>query len=172
MSATDITFYAAVATVIPVFLVAYVVVVRETMGSLGEGYSKSSQRYLERLLYAVKNEDGKLSSILDAMWSLIRATAYQIASVTIFSVAVAMPAAAEYASLHALYAGNAASSSKTIGLVGALIAGGIVVGPLVVNVLKVYNPFNTFINLFRALVKELRAARSASDGDGCHGDTD
>jgi hypothetical protein len=73
-----------------------------------------------------------------------------------------MPAAAEYASLHALYAGHAGSSSRTIALVGTLVAGGIVVAPLALGFARMYNPLAGVIAPARILIGQLRGG----EGEG------
>lgn len=147
MTATDITFYATVATVIPVLLVAYVIAVRDTMGAFGEAYSAASRRYAQRMREAIEKEDGRAKNLFDAVGAILETSTYEIATFVLFVVAVGLPAAAEYASLHGLYAGHASGSSKTICLIGALVAGAIVVAPLVARVFRVYRPFPFTIGL-------------------------
>lgn len=153
MTGTDIAFFTAVATAIPVFLVAYVIGVQDTIEGFGKGYSASSTKYLQHLRDALTHEDGKMRNLFGALGALAAATVYQVASFILFIIAVGMPAAAEYASLHGLYVGHATSGSKSIALIGGLIAGAIVVMPLVARVLKVYNPFAISIGLMLLLLK-------------------
>jgi hypothetical protein len=155
MSATDITFFAAVATVIPTFLVAYVVGVQRTMDRLGEEHVESTQRYARQVQSTLEKKDDGVQDMLKGLEAMVKATLTQIASICLFAVAVGMPAAAEYASLHALYAGHAASGEKKIALVGALVAGAVVVAPLVVRALRSYDPFALPIALARGLVEQL-----------------
>jgi|GEM_PF-3901213 len=163
MDATDITFFATVATVIPVLLVAYVVGVKDTLAGFRESQSESSRQYLQRSLDALQRTDGKLQSIRRATWELAKASAYEIAGIFLFIVSVGMPAAAQYASLHALYVGHAASSSKTVCLIGALLAGAIVVAPLALRLLVIYNPFGNFKGLVLLLLALVRLPINVSE---------
>lgn len=161
MNGTDIAFFTAVATVIPVFLVAYVIGVQKIMEGFGKRYSGSSAKYLQHVRDVLKQEDGKLRNFFSALGALAAATIYQVASAILFIIAVGMPAAAEYASLHGLYVGHASSSSKTIALIGGLVAGAIVVLPLVARVLKVYNPLGNSIDLMLLLFKADESGRQS-----------
>ncbi len=157
MSASDITFFATVATVIPAFLVAYVVGVQKIMVMFAEEHSNSTQEYLQAMRTSLKQEGGWLRNFLRGMWAMTRATIFQIASFCLFVIAVGMPAAAEYVSLHSLYVGHATSSAKTTGLLGALVAGTVVVAPLVVSLLRAYDPFAVPIGLTRVYIELVKS---------------
>lgn len=163
MSATDIAFFASVATVIPTFLVAYVVGVQKTMDRLGLEHAQSTQQYVQRVQSSLEEEDDKVQNMLKAFGGMVKATLTQIASICLFAVAVGMPAAAQYASLHALYAGQATSSDKKIALYGALVAGTVVVAPLAVRALRAYDPFAVPTALACRLIKQLRAKDKAAE---------
>jgi hypothetical protein len=162
MSATDITFYATVATVIPAFLVAYVVGVQKMMVGFAEGHARSTQEYLQVMRRSWENEGGSLHNFLSSTWAMIRATFFQTASFILFVVAVGMPAVAEYASLHSLYVGHATSDTKTVGLVGALVAGTVVVAPLAVSMLRAYDPFGLPIGLARLLIERIKSQNDST----------
>jgi hypothetical protein len=59
MKPSDIAFYAAVATIVPVFLVAYIVGVRGTIEKLEEGYAEASRRFEERIREGVEQRDAR-----------------------------------------------------------------------------------------------------------------
>jgi hypothetical protein len=157
MSATDITFYATIATVIPAFLVAYVVGVQKMMVGFAGGHANSTQEYLQVMRGSWENEGGRLHNFLRGMWAMARATFFQIASFCLFVVAVGMPAVAEYVSLHSLYVGHATSDTKTVGLVGALVAGTVVVAPLAVSMLRAYDPFGLPVGLVRLFIERIKS---------------
>ncbi|HEX3041155.1 MAG TPA: hypothetical protein VHP56_03595 [Solirubrobacterales bacterium] len=156
MTATDITFYATIATVIPAFLVAYVVGVQKIMVGFAEGHANSTQEYLQVMRGSWENEGGRLHNFLSGMLAMTRATFFQIASACLFVVAVGTPAVAEYVSLHSLYAGHATADTKTVGLVGALVAGTVVVAPLALSMLRAYDPFGLPIGLARLFIEQIK----------------
>lgn len=157
LTGTEVGFYAAVATIIPVFVLAYVVALNRILGqTLAPRGARSTDSYVQFLL-AVYNRERWGKPAVRALGAFLLATVYQLVIIALFVVAVALPSIGEYAALHALYVDRSASSAKTLGLLGALIAAAIVITPVAWTTLKSYAPFTIWKAMFdtmRQLGKE------------------
>ncbi len=146
MNPSEIAFLATVATIIPVFLVAYAVGVRTLMEeTLGQRYFDSFGDYLRKVGQAARGE----KSLLSALASMLLSTFFQTVIFAVFVVAAGLPALAEFEALYGLYSGETSSSSKTLCMVGAMTAAAIVVAPLAYTMLKVQFPFSGFLEFAR-----------------------
>lgn len=160
MSASDIAFCAAVITVVPVFLVAYVVGVQKLMSNVFEhGYVRSSKNYLQYLRKALQDEDDRTVKVIRAMASMVMMTVYQVALFCVFLLAVGLPAIGEYCALHGLYVGQVSSTEKTLALLGALTAGAIVIAPLAYIAFRAYDPWAGIRAPIRLLISQLSGGR-------------
>ena len=130
LSTTDVGFFATVATVIPVFAVAYVVGIGKAIGFLRPRADAAfrASRSPEQQPPAGSSFLNVLTHVPAALGDLML---FRIAIMGLLMVGVLWPGAAEYVALNALYADHASSGSKQFCLLGAYVAGLIVVGPLV-----------------------------------------
>ncbi len=147
MTKSETDFYVAVASAIPVLLVAYTFQFTQfATYKLGPGYDRSMRTYLlsatnfaTRRAVAIGRASGALLITLGVGASLI-----------ILVLSVVLPAIGEYESVNALAAGSASSTTKAwawIGLWAALIA---VTVPLVFVVLRAFS-FFPFIAYWRTV---------------------
>jgi hypothetical protein len=131
LSTTEVGFFTAVATVIPVFAVAYVVGLGKAFGTLGPGAARVYRRFRpSRAELARRSFLSKLArSGVETTFSWVFGCVVGL----VLLIAVFVPGWAEYLALHALYADHADPGDKDICLIGASLAGLIVVVPLLVR---------------------------------------
>lgn len=156
MRPTDVAFFAAVATVIPVFLVVYAVGVHKTIKGFGEKIAESNDRSEQQAIAAIKGGEGRIRSSFEAIGSTVLGFLFQVAGLVLFFVAVVVPASAEYIALHSLYVDRASDSGRTVALFGTLASGVVVVGPLALQAFMLFgvpvvDPLSRAIALFQAL---------------------
>jgi hypothetical protein len=75
---------------------------------------------------------------------MMGAVIYQLVLLGLFLAAVGLPSTGEYSALYALYVGRGSSLARTVSLLGALMAGAIVIAPLAYTTLKVLFPVALF----------------------------
>jgi energy-coupling factor transporter transmembrane protein EcfT len=91
MTGTEIAFFAAIATIIPVFLVAYVLGVNKMTQALGQRYFKSFGEYSRRVDEAIKSREGIAKNVVRALAAYFAAIVYQLSLLSLFIAAVALP---------------------------------------------------------------------------------
>jgi hypothetical protein len=144
MTGTEIAFFAASATIIPVLLVAYVLGVNKMTQALGQRYFKSFGEYSQRVDEALSSREGRAKNTVRAVVAFFAAIVYQIGVLSLFTAAVALPSFGEYEALHALYADQTSSFARAASFYGALTAGAVVIAPLALTALRMQFPLTLF----------------------------
>jgi hypothetical protein len=134
LTGTEVGFFSVVATVIPVFLLAYLIQLGKAVDVLRPRVAAGWRKYLQtaEVLMGLRRTDrAGMRTILAGAFGITTATAFALLIQIVLCVAVVAPASAEYLALHALYADKASAGVRQWCLVGTATAGAIVILPLV-----------------------------------------
>jgi hypothetical protein len=119
LTATQAGFFATVATVIPVLLLAYLLGVRQFVGRVDPGSLPGGLRFQTPLGFALA-----LVLFAGACLALL--------------IGVGVPADAEYKAVHALYVDHASKQDRQVCFRGTLIAGGALLVPVVTAAVRLW----------------------------------
>jgi hypothetical protein len=137
LSSGEIGYYTAIATAIPVLLVAYVVgvqgFIRETLVPRVE----KTRRNQSRRLFDVARDVGNLSEVLRTLGYTLTFLLYRMAGYVLLLAAVILPATGEIAALRALLGSSPSSELQSLSEIGVIAAGVVVVFPLTFRVLRI-----------------------------------
>src|SRR6266566_1788295 len=141
MGGTDIAFFTAVATAIPVFVVAYAVGVNKLISeSLRPRADSSMRTYLWRLAQA-PIDAGSRGSVFRVLRAAMPTGGWDLVQGVLFVIAVVLPGVGEATALYALYANDASPTTRLWSLLGALTAGLVVLAPLAFAALRSISSF-------------------------------
>lgn len=138
LSNGEIGYYTAVATAIPVLLVAYVVGVRDFVADSILPRIQNVTRGYTRRFFEVSRDVHDIRKALRALVSPFIAIVYQAVVVGLFVVVALLPAAGETASLRALYEGIRNPELQRLSEIGIIAAGIVVLFPLILHVARGY----------------------------------
>jgi len=156
MSTSEAGFYTAVATAIPVLLVAYAVSLnRFASDKAGPAYDRSMKSFV---LGFVNFATRRTAVVRRVAGGLLSGTG-SIALLLGVSMAVVLPGVGEYESLHALASGSASSLTEVLTWVGVLVALGVAAAPLLFKIVRSFS----FVPFVKYLVAAKRNAQSIEE---------
>jgi hypothetical protein len=138
LSNGEIGYYTAVATAIPVLLVAYVVGVRDFVAESIVPRAEKIAGNQSRRLFESARDVRSLPKAFRALSSPIVATLYQALVLAVFVAAALLPALGEAAALAALFGGSPNTELRTLSEIGIIAAGAVVLFPLGIHVIRAF----------------------------------
>jgi hypothetical protein len=170
LTATEVGFFSVVATVIPVFLLAYLIQLGKTVDVLRPRVESGWRKYfgMAVLIGVQRPPKGRVRAVAAGVLGLTTALAFGVVIQAVLAVAVLAPAAAEYVALHALYADKTSEAAKQLCVIGAVIAGGIVIAPLVVRGVVATWGLGAYADFAKFMWRVARRQPRAPDDDEDH----